>query len=244
MPTLEASQLSVTYGAITAVHDVSFSVEPGQIVALVGSNGAGKSSTLKAVMGLKGLTRGGLRWDGQAIDALPASARVARGIALSPEGRRLFPRMTVMENLQVGAHTVRCATTRRRAVDEVCALFPRVAERRQQLAGSLSGGEQQMVAIGRAMMARPSLLMLDEPTLGLAPKIIAEIAQAIQTLNQQAGLSIILVEQNARLALRLAHQAWVLEQGQVVRSGTGQELLDDDFIQKSYLGAATHEHAA
>lgn len=244
MPILEARQLSVAYGPITAVHDVSFKVQPGEIVALVGSNGAGKSSTLKSIMGLKNLASGSLHWDGQAIERMPASARVARGIALSPEGRRLFPRMTVLENLQVGAHTVASAQTRRLAVDEVCTLFPRVAERRHQLAGSLSGGEQQMVAIGRAMMAQPSLLMLDEPTLGLAPKIIAEIAQAIITLNQQAGLSIILVEQNARLALRLAHQACVLEQGRVVRTGTGQELLDDDSIQQSYLGAAGHEHAA
>lgn len=237
MPTLEARQLAVSYGPLEAVHDVSFKVEPGEIVALVGSNGAGKTSTLKALMGLKSLTRGSLIWDDESITVLPAAQRVERGIALSPEGRRLFSRMTVLENLLIGAHTVRCKKSRQRSMDQVYTLFPRVAERRTQLAGSLSGGEQQMVAIGRALMAQPKLLMLDEPSLGLAPKIIAEIAQAVESLNRTTGLSIILVEQNARLALRLSHHAYVLEQGAVVRAGTGEELLADDFVQKSYLGA-------
>ncbi|ARP86554.1 ABC transporter ATP-binding protein [Bordetella genomosp. 9] len=237
MHTLEAKGIAVRYGPLQAVHDVSLTVGKGEIVALVGSNGAGKTSTLKGLMGLKQLERGTLAWNGEAVTHMPAAARVARGISLSPEGRRLFPRMTVLENLQVGAHTIRCATTRQRAVDEVYALFPRVAERRRQLAGSLSGGEQQMVAIGRALMARPKLLMLDEPSLGLAPKIIAEIAHAIQKLNRETGLSIILVEQNANLALQLSHHAYVLEQGRVVRHGTGAELLADDLVRKSYLGA-------
>lgn len=237
MLTLEANQIAISYGSLEAVHDVSFKVGNGEIVALVGSNGAGKTSTLKGLMGLKHLNRGTLIWGGENITALSAAARVERGIALSPEGRRLFPRMTVLENLQLGAHTVRNPQARKRAMEQVYALFPRVAERRNQLAGSLSGGEQQMVAIGRAMMSLPKLLMLDEPSLGLAPKVIAEIARAIQVLNGETGLSIILVEQNARLALRLAHHAYVLEQGAVVRTGTGQELLADDFIQKSYLGA-------
>ena len=237
MHTLEARQIAVRYGPLEAVHDVSFKIGQGEIVALVGSNGAGKTSTLKALMGLQPMARGELTWNGESITRLPASARVARGIALSPEGRRLFPRMTVLENLQVGAHTVRDAKTRKETMDQVYALFPRVAERRSQLAGSLSGGEQQMVAIGRAMMARPRLLMLDEPSLGLAPKVIAEIAHAIRQINRETGLSIILVEQNANLALQLAHHAYVLEQGRVAMTGTGQELLADDFIRKAYLGA-------
>lgn len=237
MHTLEANKIAVCYGPLEAVHDVSFKVGQGEIVALVGSNGAGKTSTLKALMGLNPLSRGDITWNGERISHMQASARVTRGIALSPEGRRLFPRMTVLENLQVGAHVVRCAKTRQRAIDQVYALFPRVAERRAQLAGSLSGGEQQMVAIGRAMMAQPKLLMLDEPSLGLAPKVIAEIAHAIQRLNRETGLSIILVEQNANLALQLSHHAYVLEQGQVVRTGTGAQLLADDFVRKSYLGA-------
>lgn len=237
MPTLEAKKLAISYGALEAVHDVSFRVGPGEIVALVGSNGAGKTSTLKSLMGLQALTRGALLWDDEPITALPAAQRVERGIALSPEGRRLFSRMTVLENLQIGAHTVSCRKARARSMDQVYSLFPRVAERRTQLAGSLSGGEQQMVAIGRAMMAQPKLLMLDEPSLGLAPKVIAEIAQAIESLNRMTGLSIILVEQNARLALRLSHHAYVLEQGVVVRAGTGEELLADDFVQRSFLGA-------
>jgi branched-chain amino acid transport system ATP-binding protein len=237
MHTLEVSGLAVCYGPLEAVHGISFGVGRGEIVALIGSNGAGKTSTLKALMGLKPLARGELSWNGEAIARLPANARVERGISLSPEGRRLFPRMSVLENLQVGAHVVRDAQTRQRALDQVYALFPRVAERRAQMAGSLSGGEQQMVAIGRAMMSRPKLLLLDEPSLGLAPKVIAEIARAIQQLNREQGLSIILVEQNAHLALQLSHRAYVLEQGQIARAGTGAELLADDSIRGAYLGA-------
>ena len=236
MPTLEAQSIAVRYGQLEAVHDVSLRVGDGEIVALVGSNGAGKSTTLKAMMGLKTLARGDLCWDGQSIAAMPAAGRVARGIALSPEGRRLFPRMTVMDNLELGAYTTRCAATRRRTLDMIYGLFPRVQERRAQMAGSLSGGEQQMVAIGRALMAQPKLLLLDEPSLGLAPKVIAEIAQAVERLNRDTGLSIVLVEQNARLAMRLSHRAYVLERGEVVRTGTGQELLEDDFVRQAYLG--------
>ncbi len=233
---LEVQGIAVRYGALEAVHEVSFTVAPGQVVALVGANGAGKSTTLKAIMGMLPLARGQLRWQGEAIDKLSSDARVARGLALSPEGRRLFPRMTVLDNLLVGAHTVRSREAVRRNLDRVQALFPRVAERRHQLAGSLSGGEQQMVAIGRAMMAEPQVLMLDEPSLGLAPKIVAEIAAAIERINQDAKLAVILVEQNARMALRLAHQGHVLEQGRVIRSGGGAELLADPMVQTAYLG--------
>ncbi|MDF3831840.1 ABC transporter ATP-binding protein [Cupriavidus basilensis] len=236
MPTLEAEAIAVQYGRIEAVRNASFRVAEGEVVALVGSNGAGKTTSLKSVMGIQPLARGSLNWGGEDIAALPPASRVERGIALSPEGRRLFARMSVLENLQVGAHTVRSAAVRRRTLDQVYALFPRVAERRGQLAGSLSGGEQQMVAIGRALMAQPKLLMLDEPSLGIAPKIVAEIAAAIQRLNRDAGISILLVEQNARLALKLSHRAYVFEQGAVVRTGTGEALLADPAVQKAYLG--------
>jgi branched-chain amino acid transport system ATP-binding protein len=236
MPTLEVKGIAVNYGPLEAVRDVSFKLGPGEIVALVGSNGAGKSTTLKALMGLKSLTRGALELDGKSIGQYTAAERVALGIALSPEGRRLFPRMTVLENLLVGAHTVGSASERNQALGQVYELFPRVAERRGQIAGSLSGGEQQMVAIGRALMARPKILMLDEPSLGIAPKIVAEIASTIERINREAAISIILVEQNARLALKLASQAYVFEQGTVVREGTGAQLLADPFVQKAYLG--------
>ncbi|MFC4278333.1 ABC transporter ATP-binding protein [Achromobacter aloeverae] len=236
MPTLEAKDIVVHYGALAAVRAASFTIEAGRIVALIGSNGAGKSTTLKALMGLKRLSSGTLTMDGERIDRTSAAHRVARGIALSPEGRRLFPRMSVLENLEVGAHTVRHGARRRNALEQVYALFPKVAERRRQMAGSLSGGEQQMVAIGRAMMSCPSILMLDEPSLGIAPKVVAEIALAIQRLNEESGISVVLVEQNARLALSLAAQAYVFEQGAVTRSGSGQDLLADPSVRRAYLG--------
>lgn len=236
MPTLEARNIVVRYGPLEAVRKVSFKVPSGQVVALVGSNGAGKSTTLKALMGLKELASGELTLDGARIDGTSTARRVAQGIALSPEGRRLFPRMSVLENLLTGAYSVRSGAARRQALDHVYALFPRVAERRKQIAGSLSGGEQQMVAIGRALMARPKILMLDEPSLGIAPKIIGEIAEAIRRLNRDTGISVILVEQNARLALQMAHQAYVFEQGEITRAGSGAELLNDPFVQKAFLG--------
>jgi branched-chain amino acid transport system ATP-binding protein len=233
---LEVCELKVCYGALEAVRKVSFRVDTGEIVALVGSNGAGKSSTLKALMGLVPVAGGALLWEGRAIEKTSAAQRVAAGIALSPEGRRLFARMSVYENLLVGAHTVRSRRRRSEMLDMIFQIFPRVRERRAQLAGSLSGGEQQMVAIGRAMMAQPRVLMLDEPSLGIAPKVVAEIAAAILRVNKEAGMSVILVEQNARLALRLAHSAHAFEQGQIVRSGSGAELLVDPFVQRAYLG--------
>jgi len=236
MPKLEAKQIVVRYGPLAAVREASFMVDDGEIVALIGSNGAGKSTTLKALMGLLRVAAGSLTLDGQRIDQTSAAQRVGLGFSLSPEGRRLFPRMSVWENLMVGAHTVRDASRRRRAQDLVCSLFPIVAQRRRQQAGSLSGGEQQMVAIGRALMASPRILMLDEPSLGIAPKIVTEIGGAIERLNREAGISVILVEQNASLALRLARRAYVFEQGAVILAGAGRELLDDPFVKKAYLG--------
>ncbi len=236
MPMLEVDQLTVRYGALEAVRGISFVVETGQIVALIGSNGAGKSTTLKALMGLVQPCSGTVRMQGQDLTREPAASRVTHGLALSPEGRRLFSRMTVLDNLLVGAHSVRSRLQVEASLAEIYALFPRVQERRTQLAGSLSGGEQQMVAIGRALMARPRLLLLDEPSLGIAPKIVAEIAAAIERLNRDAGMSIILVEQNARLALKLAHHAYALEHGEIVRAGKGDVLLNDPFVRKAYLG--------
>ena len=236
MRTLEVKDIVVHYGLVEALHGVSFKIDAGKIVALVGSNGAGKSTTLKALMGLKKLTSGALELDGKRIDTTNSAQRVSMGIALSPEGRRLFPRMSVWENLMVGAHTVDSSQQREKSLQLVYELFPRVQERRDQMAGSLSGGEQQMVAIGRAMMSNPQILMLDEPSLGIAPKIVSEIAQAIRRLNKETGISVILVEQNARLALKMADDAYVFEQGLVIRSGSGQELLNDPFVQKAFLG--------
>lgn len=236
MRTLEVKDIVVHYGLVEALHGVGFRIEAGKIVALIGSNGAGKSTTLKALMGLKRLTAGSLLLDGQPIEGMHAAQRVGLGLALSPEGRRLFPRMSVWENLMVGAHTVRSAAQRTKSLELVYELFPRVKERREQMAGSLSGGEQQMVAIGRALMSHPRILMLDEPSLGIAPKIVSEIAQAIRRLNAETGISVVLVEQNARLALKMAHDAYVFEQGRVIRSGSGRELLNDSFVQKAFLG--------
>jgi len=233
---LEVRGLTVRYGPLEAVRNIDFSVDAGQIVTLIGSNGAGKSTTLKAVIGLAGAASGRIHFDGVDVTGRSPAARVASGLSLSPEGRRLFGRMSVQENLLVGAHGIRNAGVIRRSLDEIYTLFPRVLERRGQLAGSLSGGEQQMVAIGRALMASPRLLMLDEPSLGIAPKIVAEIAGAIQRINAERGMAIMVVEQNARLALRLAHQAYALDHGEIVRSGRGAELLDDPFVQKAYLG--------
>ena len=236
MRTLEVKDIVVHYGLVEALHGVSFRIDAGKIVALVGSNGAGKSTTLKALMGLKKLTSGALELDGKRIDTTNSAQRVSMGIALSPEGRRLFPRMSVWENLMVGAHTVGSSQQREKSLQLVYELFPRVQERRDQMAGSLSGGEQQMVAIGRAMMSNPQILMLDEPSLGIAPKIVSEIAQAIRRLNKETGISVILVEQNARLAHKMADDAYVFEQGLVIRSGSGQALLNDPFVQKAFLG--------
>ncbi len=233
---LQVHKLSVSYGSLCAVSDASFVVNPGEIVALLGSNGAGKSTTLKALMGLLVPSAGLITIDGRDLERETPAARVRRGIALSPEGRRLFPRMTVLDNLLVGAHTVASKLEQSAALQQVYELFPRVAERHSQMAGSLSGGEQQMVAIGRSLMSRPKLLMLDEPSLGIAPLLTAEIAAAIRRLNKETGIAVLLVEQNARLALKMAHRAYVLEQGAVIREGSGAELLADPAVQKAYLG--------
>jgi len=236
MPMLEVKNLTVRYGVLEAIRNVSFAIERGQIVALIGSNGAGKSTTLNALMGLVSPSSGQIFLEGQEVQDKPSAMRVRMGMAMSPEGRKLFGRMTVLDNLLVGAYSVRSKQAIQKTLDYIYNLFPRVHERKSQLAGSLSGGEQQMVAIGRALMAQPQVLMLDEPSLGIAPKIVADIAHAIMRLNQEQGMSIILVEQNARLALKLAHQAFALEHGAIVLSGSGQDLLENPTVQKAYLG--------
>jgi branched-chain amino acid transport system ATP-binding protein len=236
MPMLEVRNLTVKYGSLTAVRNIDFSLDAGQIVSLIGSNGAGKSTTLKAIMGMVSADSGTILIEGEPIGHIAAAGRVGLGIAMSPEGRRLFGRMTVKDNLLVGAYRISKKVEIDRSIEMVYSLFPRVKERQDQLAGSLSGGEQQMVAIGRALMAQPRILMLDEPSLGIAPKVVAEIASAIQILNAQSGVSIILVEQNARLALKLSHRAYALEHGEVVKTGSGAELLDDPYVRKAYLG--------
>ena len=223
------------YGDVTAVRAVSLEVRAGEIVALIGANGSGKTTTLRAVSGLLPLRQGRVELDGRRIDGLGPAAVVAAGVAHVPEGRQLFPTMTVLENLELGARTAEGRARRPETLSRVFALFPRLAERQRQLAGTLSGGEQQMVAIGRALMARPRLLMLDEPSLGLAPVIVGTIFANLGAINRD-GLTILLVEQNVLRALRLSHRAYVLETGRVVLSGAGAALLEDDQLKAAYLG--------
>ncbi len=223
------------YGDLQALHGVSFAVQPGEIVALVGANAAGKTTTLRVVSGLLAPRDGRVTFEGQDIASVPAHRRVALGIVQVPEGRRLFPFMTVRENLLLGAHPTAARVWIEQSLEEVLALFPVLAERRDQLAGSLSGGEQQMCAIGRALMARPKLLMLDEPTLGLAPILVRRIFETVQAINGR-GVTVLLVEQNVRQALALAHRGCVLENGRLVLSGPAADLAGDERLRKAYLG--------
>ncbi|MET4387956.1 branched-chain amino acid transport system ATP-binding protein [Bradyrhizobium sp. F1.4.3] len=233
---LEVRGINVAYGDVTAVRNLSLSVAKGAIVSLIGSNGAGKTTTMKAIIGLKPVSRGEIYFDGHRIDGVSAPQRVGRGIALSPEGRRVFPQMSVLDNLLVGGYSQRDKAHQKKTLDQIYGYFPRLVERRSQMAGSLSGGEQQMVAIGRALMARPRLLLLDEPSLGLAPIVVEEIARIIVDINRDIGMSIILVEQNAKLALNLCNEALVLETGAVALSGKGKDLLASDYVRQAYLG--------
>lgn len=232
---LTVSDLCVSYGPVEALRGVSFDVPGGEIAALVGSNGAGKSTVLKAICGLVTPSAGQILLDGTPIPPGPGGA-LRRGVALSPEGRRMFPRLSVEENLQMGAYTVADRAARDRMLDRVYAYFPRLKERRRQMAGSLSGGEQQMAAIGRAMMAQPRLLLLDEPSLGIAPIIVAELGHIITEINRDLGMTILLVEQNANMALALCQTGIVLETGRVMLTGTGRALLDSPEIRSAYLG--------
>lgn len=235
MSLLELVDVHVHYGAIHALRGLSLTVNQGEVVTLIGSNGAGKTTTLRAVSQLVRASAGTLRFDGQDITRLPAHELVARGMAHSPEGRGVFANLTVLENLELGAYLRTDPGGIQADVDRSFALFPRLKERIKQSAGTLSGGEQQMLAVARALMSRPKLLLLDEPSLGLAPQIVELIFRIIREINQQ-GTSILLVEQNAHLALKVAHRGYVLETGALVLQGPAQDLLKNDDIRRAYLG--------
>ena len=233
-PILKVSDINVYYGAIHAITGVSFVVHPGEVVTLIGATGAGKSTTLQTVSGLLHSRTGSIEFLGENLMGVPAHKVVAKGLAQVPEGRRVFLQMTVEENLEMGAYT-RSGGDIDADLEKVYAYFPRLMERRRQIAGTLSGGEQQMLAMGRALMSRPKLLMLDEPSMGLAPILVEQIFKIIQTLHE-AGTTILLVEQNAQAALSIADRGYVLETGKIVTSGTGTELLASPEIKKAYLG--------
>jgi branched-chain amino acid transport system ATP-binding protein len=235
MAFLEVRDLTVAYGAIQAVRGVSFSVEQGQIVSLIGSNGAGKTTTLRTISGLLRPVAGEILLDGQPIHRLPAHEILARGVAHSPEGRRLFARMTVEENLRLGAYTRKDEAGIGADLDRVYSLFPVLGERRRNKAGLFSGGEQQMLATGRALMSRPKLLMLDEPSMGLSPIMTQKILDTVRELRDE-GTTVLLVEQNALAALGLSDRAYVIDLGRTTLTGTGRELLADPRVQEAYLG--------
>ena len=234
---LELKDITLSYGKIEALHGISLEVNAGEVVALIGANGAGKTSTMRAISGLRGVSPGQIIFDGEDITRLRADERVRLGLCLAPEGRGIFPGMTVLENLGMGAYTRRDKSAVTEDYERVFGLFPRLDERKKQIAGTMSGGEQQMLAIGRALMARPKLLCLDEPSMGLAPKLIQQIFSIISEIAKQ-GTTILVVEQNAQQALSRADRAYVLETGQIVKSGTGKALLSDDSIREAYLGVA------
>ena len=231
---LEVSGLAFAYDGALAVRDVSLTVQPGEIVALLGANGAGKSTTVRMIAGVLRPQRGTIQFGGEALAGSPSHVVVRRGITLVPEGRLVFPQMTVMENLQLGAH-IKQRSQVAALVDYAFGLFPRLFERRGQLAGSMSGGEQQMLAIARGLMAEPRLIILDEPSLGLMPIVTQEVFRLIETVNK-SGIGVLLVEQNLHQSLRIAHRGYVLEKGAVVLAGTGKELLADAFVQRAFLG--------
>jgi branched-chain amino acid transport system ATP-binding protein len=232
---LELSDIHTYYGNIRALKGVSLGVDRGEIVTLIGSNGAGKTTTLKTIIGTLRPLKGSITFDGHRIESVATDRRVRLGIAQSPEGRRIFPRMTVGENLELGAFARTDRDGIRQDIERVLKLFPRLEERLAQKGGTLSGGEQQMLAIGRALMARPTVLLLDEPSMGLSPILVETIFQIIQDINRQ-GTTILLVEQNARMALRVAHRGYVIQTGRIVLTGTGPELLRSDVVRKTYLG--------
>ena len=232
---LEIRDLCVSYGGIRALKGVSLSVDEGQIVTLIGANGAGKSTTLRAISGLQKVQSGSILYGGEELTSLPAKEIVRRGIIHVPEGRRVFPDMMVAENLKIGAFLRTDKAAIAQDMDYVYSLFPRLKERSWQLAGTLSGGEQQMLAVGRALMSRPKVLMMDEPSLGLAPLIVKDIFSIIRRVNQD-GITVLLIEQNANAALRIADYGYVLETGTIALSGTGEELLKNESVREAYLG--------
>ena len=235
MSLLAVNNLVVSYGGIEALKGISFEVEEGQVVTLIGANGAGKSTTLRAIMGLVSVKSGSITYDGQDITGLDTQKVVSRGIAMVPEGRRVFANLTVLENLKIGAYLRKDQETILQDIEHIYELFPRLKERSWQLAGTLSGGEQQMLAVGRAMMTRPRLIMMDEPSLGLAPLVVKDIFGIIRRLNE-TGTTILLIEQNANAALHAADLGYVMETGTITITGTGTDLLENEAVQDAYLG--------
>jgi branched-chain amino acid transport system ATP-binding protein len=233
---LELKNLSVSYGAITALHGISLSVQPGSVVTLIGANGAGKTTTLKTISGLLKPRGGEILYDGKNIAGLPPHQIVKLGLSHVPEGRMIFANLTVMENLQMGAYLQKDRQVVRRELEHVFTLFPRLQERERQIAGTLSGGEQQMLAIGRALMSQPRFLMLDEPSLGLAPLLVKTIFEKIVEINRQQGITILLVEQNANLALEVSHFGYVLETGKITVQGDPAALRQNPQVKSAYLG--------
>ncbi|MBN7576974.1 MULTISPECIES: ABC transporter ATP-binding protein [Clostridium] len=232
---LKVENINISYGAIHAIHDLSLEVNNGEIVTLIGANGAGKTSTLRAISGLNPIKSGEITYNGKIIGNIGAHKIVSYGLSQVPEGRRVFGDQTIEENLLLGAYLRKSKSEIKASMEEVFTLFPRVKERRKQLAGTMSGGEQQMLAIGRALMAKPKLLLLDEPSMGLAPIVVEEIFEIIKNI-RKAGTTILLVEQNANAALQIADRGYVLETGSVVLEGLAQDLLHDDSVRKAYLG--------
>jgi branched-chain amino acid transport system ATP-binding protein len=235
MALLEINGIDAYYGRVRALRGVTLHVDKGEVVALIGSNGAGKTTTLRTISGLMHPATGTINFDGRDLTNMDAAAVVRLGICQAPEGRRLFPRMTVRDNLVMGAYSRRDKGGIKTDMDRVFELFPRLKERLSQISGTLSGGEQQMLAIGRALMSKPKVLMLDEPSLGLAPILIETIFQIVREINSQ-GIPVLLVEQNAQKALAIANRAYVLETGSIVKEGTGKELMESEDVQKAYLG--------
>ena len=235
MAMLEVENIHVYYGSIHAVKGVSFQVNEGEIVTLIGANGAGKSTTLRTITGLVKAQSGSIQWNGEELLGRPIDRIISSGIAMSPEGRRVFPDMTVLENLKIGAYLRKGKAEIEKDIKWVYELFPRLEERSWQLAGTLSGGEQQMLAVGRALMSKPKVIMMDEPSLGLAPIIVQGIFDIIKEINRQ-GVTVLLIEQNANMALHIADIGYVLETGRITMTGPGKELLQDENVKKAYLG--------
>ena len=233
---LDVKNIRVSYDHIPAIHDVSFRVDKGEIVTIVGSNGAGKTTIIRAIAGILRLDHGEIRFLDEPIEKLPSYERVARGISLVPEGRHIFGKLSVHDNLLLGAHLETSPEEIQRRLEQAYELFPRLRERKGQRAGTLSGGEQQMLAIARGLMANPKLLMLDEPSLGLMPKLVMQVFDVIDQLREERGLTILLVEQNVYNALELSDRAYVIQNGRVVIEGKGEELLESDVVRKAYLG--------
>jgi branched-chain amino acid transport system ATP-binding protein len=236
MPMLEVENIHTYYGNIHALKGISLTAEKGEIVTLIGSNGAGKTTTLRTITGILSRAQGRIRLDGEDLSAYKAHEVVYKGVSMVPEGRGIFARMTVSENLDMGAYSRKDAREIESNIERVFTLFPRLKERRTQVAGTLSGGEQQMLATGRALMSKPRLLLMDEPSMGLAPVLVEVIFDTIQQINQQEGTTILLVEQNALMALSIAHRGYVLQTGQIVLSDTAENLKKDPTVQKAYLG--------